>query len=89
MTLDELDLKDGLKFIVGTWEPDFVVSLFSNDLAHIPATEFKSEDGTDFTALKFEFFEDHTVKVQAEAGKDLGVQVKLQREDLFLSMYKI
>ena len=62
MTLDEQDLKDGLKFIVGTWEPDFVVSLFSNDLAHIPASEFKSEDGTDFTALKFEFFEDHTMK---------------------------
>lgn len=25
----------------------------------------------------------------AEAGEALGVQVKLQREDLFLSMYKI
>ena len=24
-----------------------------------------------------------------KAGEDLGVQVKLQREDLFLSMYKI
>ena len=62
MTLDEHDRKDGLKFIVGTWEPDFIVSLFSNDLAHIPAKEFKSRDGTDFTALKFEFFQDNTMR---------------------------
>ena len=47
---------------MGTWEPDFIVSLFSNNLEHIPAAEFKSSDGTDFTALKFEFFQDNTMK---------------------------
>ena len=62
MTLDAQDLKNGKRFIVGTWEPDFVVSLFSNDLAHIPANEFKSDDGTDFTALKFEFYQDNTMR---------------------------
>ena len=63
MVLDESDLKSGLEFIVGRWQPDYVVNAFSNDLAHIPASEFKSEDGRDFTALTFEFFEDHTVRM--------------------------
>ncbi len=63
MILDENDLRRGLEFIVGRWQPEFVVNAFSNDLAHIPAAEFKSEDGRDFTALTFEFFEDHTVKL--------------------------
>lgn len=62
MSLDAEDLKYGLKFIVGTWEPDYIVNFFSNDLAHIPATEFKSDEGTDFTALKFEFYQDNTMK---------------------------
>ncbi|MBO4363608.1 MAG: hypothetical protein J6U38_03265 [Clostridia bacterium] len=72
MELSEYMLKDGLKFIVGKWQADYVVNAFSNDLAHIPAAEFKSEDGRTFEDLKFEFFEDHTVKVQVEAGKDFG-----------------
>ena len=42
MELTKEDLKDGLKFIVGTWEAEFVVSFFSNDLAHVPVEEFKS-----------------------------------------------
>ena len=33
MTLDEQDLREGLKFIVGTWQVDYVVNAFSNDLA--------------------------------------------------------
>lgn len=61
MTLDEQDLRDGLKRIVGTWQADYLVSFFSNDLAHIPAAEFKSDDGRDFTALTFRFTEDHAV----------------------------
>ena len=44
MTLDEQDLKRGLKFIVGVWQVDYVVNAWSNDLAHIPAKEFKSKD---------------------------------------------
>ncbi|MBO4453132.1 MAG: hypothetical protein J5793_04290 [Clostridia bacterium] len=67
--LDAFDIKNGLEFIVGKWEPEFLVNAFSNDLAHIPASEFKSDDGTDFTALKFEFFEDHTVKM-TDSSKD-------------------
>ena len=51
MQLDDDDLKRGLRFIVGTWQVDYLVNAFSNDLAHIPASEFKSEDGTDFTVI--------------------------------------
>ncbi len=61
MFLDDSDLRRGLEFIVGNWQVDYLVNAFSNDLAHIPATEFKSDDGTDFTSLKFSFYEDHTV----------------------------
>ncbi len=61
MELDEKTLNDGLKFIVGTWQVDYVVNAFSNDLKHIPASEFKSEDGRDFSAITYSFFEDHTV----------------------------
>jgi hypothetical protein len=74
MTLDEQDIRKGTKFIVGKWRPDFVVSLFSNDLAHIPAAEFKSEDGRDLTALVFEFFEDGrmTAENTAEGRREEG-----------------
>ncbi len=67
MTMDEIMKRDGLKFIVGTWQPDYVVNAFSNDLAHIPAAEFKSEDGRDLTALKFVFKEDNTVELSDDA----------------------
>ncbi len=71
MILDENDLREGLKFIVGTWQVDYVVNAFSNDLSHIPASEFKSSDGRDFSAITFEFFEDHTVAMRdATAGKE-------------------
>ena len=63
MTLDEQDLREGLKFVVGTWQVDYVVNAWSNDLAHIPAAEWKSDDGNDLSAITFEFFEDHTVKL--------------------------
>ena len=68
MTLDEQDLREGLKFIVGTWQADYIVNAFSDDLAHIPATEFKTKDGRDFTSLSFEFFEDHTATLRADSG---------------------
>ena len=63
MMLDENDLREGLKFIVGTWRVDYVVNAWSNDLAHIPAAEWKSDDGADLSAITFEFFEDHTAKL--------------------------
>ncbi|MBQ7474529.1 MAG: hypothetical protein IJS78_01275 [Clostridia bacterium] len=64
MQLDKYDLASGKKFIVGTWRPDFVVNFFSNDLAHIPAAEFKSNDGRDLTAISFTFSDDNTVKME-------------------------
>jgi hypothetical protein len=72
MELDEKDLRAGLKFIVGAWEADYVVNMFSNDLAHIPAAELKSPDGKDLTALRFEFFEDHTINIEADGKKHGG-----------------
>lgn len=73
MELDEQELKDGLKYIVGTWQVDYLVNAFSDDLAHIPAAEFKSGDGTDFTAIQYEFFEDHTMLMRNTAN---GVESK-------------
>ena len=71
MTLDEQDLRHGLKFIVGVWQVDYVVNAWSNDLAHIPAKEFKSDDGRDFSDITFTFFEDHTVLMKnASDGKE-------------------
>ncbi len=64
MELTKEELKDGLKFIVGTWEAEFVVSFFSNNLEHVPVTEFKSSDGRDLSKLSMEFFEDHTAKLK-------------------------
>lgn len=69
MILDESDLREGLEFIVGTWRVDYVVNAWSNDLSHIPAAEWKSEDGGDLCAVTFEFFEDHTVKL-TDASKN-------------------
>ena len=71
MILDENDLREGLRFIVGTWQVDYVVNAFSNDLSHIPAAEFKSDDGRDFSAVTFEFLEDHTVAMRdSSSGKE-------------------
>ena len=71
MTLDEQDLRRGLKFIVGTWQVDYVVNAWSNDLAHIPAKEFKNKDGSDFSEITFTFSEDHTVLMKNGAdGKE-------------------
>ena len=69
MELDEMTLRDGLKFIVGTWRVDYIVNGLSNDLAHIPASEFKSDDGRDFSAICFEFSEDHSV-VMTDGSKE-------------------
>lgn len=69
MTLDEQDLRQGLKFICGTWQVDYVVNAFSGDLAHIPAKEFKSKDGKDFSGITYEFTEDHAV-IMRDATSD-------------------
>ncbi len=75
MELDKNDIYEGKKFIAGVWEADYVVNFFSNDLAHIPANEFKSDDGSDLTALKFVFGADGSVEMQGgkngrtESGK--------------------
>ena len=68
MKLDEQDLKWGMEFIVGTWKVDFVVNYWSNDLAHIPAEEFKADDGHDYSQLSFEFFEDHRLVMKDPAS---------------------
>lgn len=71
MAVDEYFLKEGLRTIVGTWQVDYIVNAFSNDLAHIPATEFKSNDGRDFSCITYEFFEDHTMVMKDTAtGKE-------------------
>ena len=72
MQLDEQDLQNGLKLIVGTWTVDYVVNAWSNDLAHIPAAEFKSDDGNDLSAISYEFFEDHTMVMKnASDGREV------------------
>ena len=84
MELSDDELKSGLRFIVGTWQVDYLVNAWSNDLAHIPASEFKSEDGTDFTALNFEFFEDHSL-VMKDTSK--GKEIKGTWEQLSFSEF--
>ncbi len=70
MELNEFELRSGTRFIVGKWQVDFVVSLFSDDLAHIPAAEFKSDDGKDLSGICYEFFEDNTmVMTDSASGK--------------------
>ena len=70
MALDEKELRDGTRFIVGKWQAEFVVNAFSNDLARIPAKEFKSDDGNDLSAITYEFFEDGTVVLKnSENGR--------------------
>jgi len=71
MSLDEQDLKSGVKFIVGTWQVDYIVNTWSRDLAHLPAAEFKTKDGKDLSQLSYEFLEDHTVKLK---NPGLGVE---------------
>ena len=71
MQLDERALMDGMKFIVGEWHADYMVNAFSDDLAHIPATDFKTDDGRDFSTLAFTFYEDHSVLLSDPAtGKE-------------------
>ena len=67
MVLDEQDLRSGLKFICGVWQADYVVNAFSNDLAHIPAGEFKGDNSDTIASLSFEFKEDHTVLMKDDA----------------------
>ena len=65
MELGKQALERGKDFIVGRWKADYVVNFFSDDLKHIPAAEFKSDGGTDMSALCFEFGADHGVTVCA------------------------
>ena len=72
MELDKSDLRRGMEFIKGIWQVDYVVNAFSNDLRHIPASEFKSSDGKDFTAITFEFSDDHSAILRNSAdGKEV------------------
>ena len=86
--LDEFDIRRGLKFIVGKWQPDYFVNAFSDDLAHIPASEFKSDDGTDFTAITFEFFEDKRLTMtNSKSGKT--VDGTWEQTDMFKYRYTV
>ena len=85
MELEAWMIEDGLRMLVGKWQVDFVVNAFSNDLAHIPAKEFKSQDGTDFSAITYEFFEDHTMVMKNEAD---GREVKSTWEQTGISEFK-
>lgn len=88
MKLDENELRRGLRFIVGKWRVDYLVNAFSNDLAHIPASEFKSDDGSDFTALTFDFFEDHrTVLTDTSKGKTF--EGTWEQTDMFEYRYEL
>ena len=88
MTLDENDLFKGTKFIVGIWRVDYVVNMFSNDLALIPASEFKSSDGNDFTAITFDFFEDHRV-VMTDTSKGKTAEGAWEQTDMFEYRYEL
>ena len=86
MELNENILRSGKRFIVGKWRVDYVVNAFSNDLAHIPASEFKSEDGSDFTAITFDFFEDQRV-VMTDTSKGKTVEGTWEQTDMFEYKY--
>lgn len=88
MELNENILRSGKRFIVGKWRVDYVVNAFSNDLAHIPASEFKSEDGSDFTALTFDFFEDQRV-VMTDTSKGKTVEGTWEQTDMFEYKYEL
>ncbi len=71
MELDASDLRNGLEFICGKWKAEYVVNAFSNDLARIPASEWKGDDGSDFSAVTFDFDEDHNVVMRdGNSGKE-------------------
>ena len=71
MTLDENDLREGMRFIVGKWRPAFVVNAWSDDLARVPAAEWKSDDGGDLSAITFKFAKDHTLTLtDASKGRE-------------------
>lgn len=81
MELDKKDLERGKKFIVGKWQVDYFVNFFSSDLAHIPASEFKSSEGRDFSVISFEFYADNTLKVDlADDRSEVG---SWQQTDMF------
>ena len=71
MELDKYFLETGMEFICGMWQVDYIVNAFSNDLSHIPASEWKSDDGSDFSRITYEFFPDHTLVMKdAVTGKE-------------------
>jgi len=84
MELSQKELNKGLKFIVGTWEVDFLVNPFSNNLDHLPAEKFQTTTGKDLSKLTWEFFEDHTVKLRNGAtGEEETCTWKQVSDDKF------
>ena len=88
MVLDNEVLKDGLKFIVGTWQVDYIVNALSDDLKHIPASEFKSDNGSDFSAIKYTFFEDHTLTME-DSSRGLEEKGTWEQTDWFEYHYTL
>lgn len=88
MELDERDILRGKKFIVGKWRVDYIVNAFSNDLAHIPASEFKSDDGSDFTSLTFDFYEDGKVTL-CDTSKGKSFDSTWEQTDMFEYRYDV
>jgi len=70
MELNQKQLNEGLKFIVGTWQIDYLVNMWSDNLDHVPASQFKNNDGKDLSQISWEFFEDHTMKMRNGATGD-------------------
>ncbi|MBQ3847618.1 MAG: hypothetical protein II748_02050 [Clostridia bacterium] len=66
---DERAKEDGIRFMVGKWQADFVIEVFSADRAENPVEEFITEEGRSFEGLEFEFFEDHTMDIKTPEGK--------------------
>ena len=80
--LTERNLADGKKFITGVWRVDYLVNFFSNDLAHIPAGDFKDEDGNDFSSLLFDFRADGTV-IFSEPQRKINERGVWNQTDIF------
>lgn len=68
--LSQKQLNEGLKFIVGKWQIDYLVNTWSANLDHLPASQFKSNEGKDLSQISWEFFEDHTMKMRNDATGD-------------------
>lgn len=86
MSVDIRTRQKGLEFIVGEWKPDFIVNMFSDNLDRIPAAEFKSDDGTDLTAISFTFEENKRVKF---ADTSRGLEFKGRWEQTNKKLFRV